>query len=43
MKEFCHFGHFLPFDHPNKPKLQHFEKTKKIPEDIIILQLCTTI
>ena len=42
-KFFVILGHFffLPFDPPNNPKNQNFEKTKKIPEDII-LHLCTT-
>ena len=40
---FCHFGLFiLPFDPPNNPKDQKFEKIKKMLEDIIILHLCTT-
>ena len=33
---------FLPFDPPNKPKKQNFEKIKKGSGDIIILHLCTT-
>ena len=33
-------GHFLPFDPPNNPKNQNFEKEK--PGDIISLHLCTT-
>ena len=37
---FVILGHFLPFDPPNNPKNQNFEKTKK-PGDIIILHLCT--
>ena len=33
---------FLPFYPPNNPKNQNFEKkTKKFPEDIIILHRCT--
>ena len=39
---FCHFGPFLPFDPPNNPKNQNFEKHKKTPGDMIILHLCTT-
>ena len=36
-------GHFfLPFDPPNNPKSEKFEKIKKMAEDIIILHLCTT-
>ena len=31
---------FLPFDPPNNPKNQNFEKGK--PGDIISLHLCTT-
>ena len=38
---FCHFGPFLPFDPPNNPKNQNFEKMK-VPGDIIISHLCTT-
>ena len=38
----CHFGPFLHFYHPKNPKNKNFEKIKKISEDIIILQLCTT-
>ena len=32
---------FVPFDPPNKPKKQNFEKIKKWPGDIIILHLST--
>ena len=32
---------FLPFYPPNNPKNQNFEKLKKNPENIIILQMCT--
>ena len=39
---FCHFGPFLPFDPPNNPKNQNFEKMKNMPGDFIILHLCTT-
>ena len=38
---FCHFGLFLPFYTPNNPKNQNFEKLKKMPWDIIILNMCT--
>ena len=34
-------GHCLPFYQPNNMKNQNFEKTKKIPRDII-LHLCAT-
>ena len=29
-------GHFLPFDTPNNPKNQDFEKMKKTPGDMIL-------
>ena len=32
---------FLPFNSPNNPKNQNFEKLKKATEDIIILHKCT--
>ena len=32
---------FLHFRAPMNPKNQNFEKIKKTPEDIIILQMCT--
>ena len=32
---------FLPFYLPNDPENQNFEKMKKIPEHITILQMCT--
>ena len=35
-RAFSHFGPFLPFDPPNNPENQNFEKMKKIPGDIII-------
>ena len=38
---FVILGHFLPFDPPNKPKNENFEKMKKISGDIIILYMCT--
>ena len=37
-RTFCHSGPFLPFYPPIDPENQHFEKIKKTPEDIIILQ-----
>ena len=33
-------NHFLPFHHPNNLRIQKFEKMKKSPGDIIILQMC---
>ena len=39
---FVILGHFLPFDPPNNPKNQNFEKIKKIPRGIIILHLYAT-
>ena len=36
---FCHFGPFLPFDTPNNPKNQNFEKIEKHLE---VLSLSTT-
>ena len=38
---FVILDHFLPFYPPNNPKNQNFEKMKKPPGDIIILQICT--
>ena len=38
---FVIFGHFLSFDPPNNLKNKSFEKVKKTPEDIIILDLHT--
>ena len=38
---FVILDHFLPFDPPNNPKNQNFEKMKKMPGDIIILHLCS--
>ena len=39
---FCHFGLFFALlQHPNNPKNQNFEKMKKTPGDIIILQMYT--
>ena len=34
-------GHFLPFYSSKSPKNQNFEKMKKTPGDIIILNMCT--
>ena len=39
---FVILGHYFPFDPPNNPKNQNFEKMKRQPGDIIILHLCTT-
>ena len=41
-KAFVILGHFLPFDPPNNPKNQNFEKLTKTSGDIIIFHLCTT-
>ena len=41
-QSFCHFESFLPFDSPNNPKNENFEKIIKALGDIIILHLCTT-
>ena len=41
-KFFVILGHFLPFDPPDNPKNQDFEKIRKTARDIIILHLCTT-
>ena len=39
---FVILDHFLPFYPPMDPENQNFGKTiKKIPEDMIILQMCT--
>ena len=32
---------FLPFNPPMDPENQNFGKIKEIPEEIIILQMCT--
>ena len=37
---FCHFGPFLPFDTPNNPKNQNFEKIKK---SLDILSIYTAV
>ena len=39
---FAILDHFLPFDPPNNPKNQNFEKIKISAGDIIILNLSTT-
>ena len=36
---FCHFEPFLPFYPPNNPENQNFEKMKKMPRYIIILNM----
>ena len=38
---FCHSGPFFALLPPMDPENQNFLKMKKIPEDIIILQMCT--
>ena len=39
---FCHFGlYFVLLPPKNQPEKSKFEKIKKIPRDIIILQRCT--
>ena len=38
-KNFCHLGYFLPFYTPNNPENENFEKIKKSPGDIIILNM----
>ena len=40
-RTFCHFGLFFALLPPNNPKNQNFEKMKKTPGDIIILQMRT--
>ena len=37
---FVILDYFLPFNPPNNPENQNFQKMKKIPEDII-LHMCT--
>ena len=39
-QDFVILDHFLPFYPPNNPKNQNFEKVKKTPGDMIILQKC---
>ena len=36
---FVILGHFLPFEPPNDPENQNFEKMKKVPGDIILLYI----
>ena len=38
---FVILGHFLPFHPPNNLENQNFDKMKKVPEDVIILHMCT--
>ena len=38
---FCHSGPLFVLLLPYGPENQNFEKMKKTPEDIIILQMCT--
>ena len=38
---FVILGHFLSFYPPNDNENQNFKKMKKIPADIILLQMCT--
>ena len=40
-QNFLSFSSFLPFYPPIDPENQNFEKKKKTPEDIIILQTST--
>ena len=40
-KIFVILDNFLPFNPPNNPKNQNFEKLKKAPGDTIILNKCT--
>ena len=40
---FVILGHFLPFYPPNNPTNQNFEKMIKLPGDIFILHLSTTM
>ena len=37
---FCHFGQFFGLSPPDNSENQNFEKLKKTPGDIIILQKC---
>ena len=39
---FCHFRLFFAFYPPNNPENQNFEKMKKPPGGIIILNMSTT-
>ena len=38
---FCYFGSFFALLPPNNSQNKNSEKMKKIPGDIIILQMCT--
>ena len=38
---FCYFYNFFPFYPTNNPQNQNFDKMKKAPRDINILQMCT--
>ena len=38
---FCNFGSFLPFYPTKNPKSQNFERKKKTPGDITIVNKCT--
>ena len=38
---FLIWDHFLSFYPLNNPEIQNFEKTEKMPGDIIILHKCT--
>ena len=40
-RSFCHFGPFYALLPANNLKNKNFEKLKKTPGDIIILQWCT--
>ena len=40
-RSFCHFGPFYALLSPSNLKIKNFEKLKKMPGDIIILQWCT--
>ena len=42
-EHFVILGHFLPFDPPNNPKNQNFEKMKKTSRDILIVPQMTII
>ena len=41
VKEIFFWTIFCPFNPPNNPKYQNFEKTKETPGGIIILHICT--
>ena len=38
---FCHFGLLFAILPPNKPENQNFEKMKKLPGSIIVLNMST--